>query len=72
MHCCPCWNDFTEYIKSFFVKNEEQIKTEMIILVHQLIPILLPIIKTEIENIINQRLPESLQIPVDNIINKVL
>ena len=24
MHCCPCWNDFTEYIKSFFVKNEEQ------------------------------------------------
>ena len=72
MHCCNCWKDFTEYIKSFFVKNEEQIKTEMIILVHQLIPILLPIIKTEIENIINQRLPESLQIPVDNIINKVL
>ena len=72
MTCCNCWNNFTEYIKSFFVKNEEQIKTEMIILVHQLIPILLPIIKTEIENIINQRLPESLQIPVDNIINKVL
>ena len=72
MHCCNCLNDFTEYIKSFFVKNEEQIKTEMIILAHQLIPILLPIIKTEIENIINQRLPESLQIPVDNIINKVL
>ena len=71
MHCCPCWNDFTEYIKSFFVKNEEQIKTEMIILVHQLIPILLPIIKTEIENIINQRLPESLKAPVDNLINKV-
>ena len=44
----------------------------MIILAHQLIPILLPIIKTEIENIINQRLPESLQIPVDNMINKVL
>ena len=72
MHCCNCWNDFTEYIKSFFVKNEEQIKTEMIILAHQLIPILLPIIKTEIENIINQRLPESLQIPVDNVINKIL
>ena len=72
MHCCNCWNDFTEYIKSFFVKNEEQIKTEMIILAHQLIPILLPIIKQQIENIINQRLPESLQIPVDNIINKVL
>ena len=72
MHCCNCWNDFTEYIKSFFVKNEEQIKTEMIILAHQLIPILLPIIKTEIENIINQRLPTPLKIPVDNLINKVL
>ena len=72
MTCCNCWNNFTEYIKSFFVKNEEQIKTEMIILAHQLIPILLPIIKTEIENIINQRLPESLQIPVDNVINKIL
>ena len=32
MTCCNCWNNFTEYIKSFFVKNEEQIKTEMIIL----------------------------------------
>ena len=72
MHCCNCWNDFTEYIKSFFVKNEEQIKTEMIILAHQLIPILLPIIKQQIEDIVNQRIPGSLKIPVDNLINKVL
>ena len=72
MHCCPCWNDFTEYIKSFFVKNEEQIKTEMIILAHQLIPILLPIIKQQIEDIINQRIPGPLKIPVDNVINKIL
>ena len=27
--CCPCFNDFTNYIKSFFEKNEEQIKSEM-------------------------------------------
>lgn len=72
MHCCNCWNDFTEYIKSFFVKNEEQIKTEMIILAHQLIPILLPIIKQQIEDIINQRIPGPLKIPVDNVINKIL
>ena len=72
MHCCNCWNDFTEYIKSFFVKNEEQIKTEMIILAHQLLPILLPIIKQQIEDIVNQRIPGPLKIPVDNIINKVL
>ena len=72
MHCCNCWNDFTEYIKSFFVKNEEQIKTEMIILAHQLLPILLPIIKQQIEDIVNQRIPEPLKIPVDNVINKVL
>ena len=61
MHCCNCWNDFTEYIKSFFVKNEEQIKTEMIILAHQLIPILLPIIKQQIEDIVNQRIPGPLK-----------
>ena len=72
MHCCNCWNDFTEYIKSFFVKNEEQIKTEMIILAHQLLPILLPIIKQQIEDIINQRIPGPLKIPVDNVINKIL
>ena len=72
MHCCNCWNDFTEYIKSFFVKNEEQIKTEMIILAHQLIHILLPIIKQQIEDIINQRIPGPLKIPVDNVINKIL
>ena len=72
MTCCNCWNDFTEYIKSFFVKNEEQIKTEMIILAHQLIPILLPIIKQQIEDIINQRIPGPLKIPVDNVINKIL
>ena len=72
MTCCNCWNNFTEYIKSFFVKNEEQIKTEMIILAHQLLPILLPIIKQQIEDIVNQRIPGSLKIPVDNLINKVL
>ena len=72
MHCCNCWNDFTEYIKSFFVKNEEQIKTEMIVLAHQLLPILLPIIKQQIEDIVNQRIPGPLKIPVDNVINKIL
>ena len=72
MHCCNCLNDFTEYIKSFFVKNEEQIKTEMIVLAHQLLPILLPIIKQQIEDIINQRIPGPLKIPVDNVINKIL
>ena len=72
MHCCNCWNDFTEYIKSFFVKNEEQIKLEMYHLSNAIIPIILPIIKQQIEDIINQRIPAQLQIPVDNIINKVL
>ena len=72
MTCCNCWNDFTEYMKSFFVKNEEQIKTEMIILAHQLLPILLPIIKQQIEDIVNQRIPGPLKIPVDNVINKIL
>ena len=72
MTCCNCWNDFTEYIKSFFVKNEDQIKIEMYHLANAIVPIILPIIKQEIENIINQRIPTQFQIPVDNIINKVL
>ena len=70
--CCPCFNDFINYIKSFFVKNEDQIKIEMYHLANAIVPIILPIIKQEIENIINQRIPTQFQIPVDNIINKVL
>ena len=70
--CCPCFNDFTNYIKSFFVKNEEQIKIEMYHLANAIIPIILPIIKQQIDDIINQRIPLQFQIPVDNVINKVL
>ena len=70
--CCPCFNDFTSYIKSFFIKNEDEIKIQMLYLAQELLPIILPIIKQEVENIINQRLPNQLQIPIDNLINKVL
>ena len=70
--CCPCFNDFTNYIKSFFVKNEDKIKIEIYHLANAIIPIILPIIKQQIEDIINQRIPLQFQIPVDNIINKVL
>ena len=72
MTCCNCWNDFTNYIKSFFVKNEDQIKIEMYYLANAITPIILPIIKQQIEDIINQRIPTQFQIPVDNIINKIL
>ena len=72
MTCCNCWNNFVDYVISYFVKNEDQIKKEMVFLAEQILPILLPIIKQEVENIINQKIPTSLQIPVDNIINKVL
>ena len=47
--CCPCFNDFTNYIKSFFVKNEDQIKIEMYHLANAITPIILPIIKQQIE-----------------------
>ena len=70
--CCPCFNDFTNYIKSFFVKNEDQIKIEIYHLANAIIPIILPIIKQQIEDIINQKIPTQFQIPVDNVINKVL
>ena len=70
--CCPCFNDFTNYIKSFFEKNEDQIKIEIYHLANAIIPIILPIIKQQIEDIINQRIPHQFQIPVDNIVNKVL
>ena len=70
--CCPYFNDFTNYIKSFFVKNEDQIKIEMYHLANAIVPIILPIIKQQIEDIINQRIPPQFQIPVDNIVNKIL
>ena len=38
--CCPCFNDFTNYIKSFFVKNEDQIKIEIYHLANGIIPII--------------------------------
>ena len=44
----------------------------MIILAHQLIPILLPIIKQQIEDIINQRIPGPLKIPVDNVMHYLI
>ena len=72
MTCCNCWNDFTNYIKSFFEKNEDQIKIEIYHLANAIIPIILPIIKQQIEDIINQRIPPQFEIPVDNVINKVL
>ena len=53
MTCCNFWNDFTNYIKSFFVKNEEQIKSEMNHLVNGIIPIILPIIKQQIGRVNN-------------------
>ncbi len=70
--CCPCFNDFTNYIKSFFVKNEEQINRETQILVDKLVPILLPIIKNEIENLVNSKIPLQIQPITNEIINTVL
>ena len=66
-----CFSPFYNWLKSWFVSNESQIDKECGMIANKIVPILLPLIKTEIENIIDAKFPELKPI-TDPIINEVL
>ena len=66
-----CYSPICQWIKNWFISNENQIDKECEIIANKIIPIILPLIKTEIENIIDAKFPELKPI-TDPIVNEVL
>ena len=66
-----CCSPFYNWLKSWFIANENQIDKECEIIANKIVPIILPLIKTEIENIIDARYP-ALKDITDQIVNEVL
>ena len=66
-----CYSPICQWIKNWFVSNESQIDKETEIIANKIIPIILPLIKTEIENIIDAKYPAFKTI-TDEIVNQVL
>ena len=69
MSCC--FTPFCNWLKSWFVSNEKQIEDETVVMANKLVAILLPLIKQELENVIDSKFPEFKSI-TDEIINEVL
>ena len=70
MNCC-CHSPICQWLKSWFIANENKIDKESEIIANKIIPIILPLIKTEIENIIDTKYPQLKSI-TDQIVNEVL
>ena len=66
-----CCTPFYEWCKSWFVSHENEIDKECEIIANKIIPIILPLIKTEIENILDSKFP-ALKDITDPIVNEVL
>ena len=66
-----CCSPFYNWSKSWFFANESEIDKECEIIANKIMPIILPLIKQELENIIDTKYPELKPI-TDEIINEVL
>ena len=66
-----CCSPFYNWLKSWFFANESEIDKECEIIANKIIPIILPFIKTEIENILDSKFP-ALKDITDPIVNEVL
>ena len=66
-----CCSPLCQWLKSWFVSHENDIDKETEMIANKIIPIILPLIKTEIENIIDAKFPELKPI-TDQIVNEVL
>ena len=66
-----CYSPICQWFKNWFIANESEIDKETEIIANKIIPIILPLIKTEIENIIDAKYPAFKTI-TDEIINEVL
>ena len=66
-----CFTPICQWFKNWFIANENDIDKETKMIANKIIPIILPLIKTEIENIIDAKFPELKPI-TDQIVNEVL
>ena len=66
-----CFTPICQWLKSCFIANEKEIGKETEMIVNKIIPIILPLIKTEIENILDSKFP-ALKDITDPIVNEVL
>ena len=66
-----CCSPFYNWLKSWFIANEKEIDKETEIIASKIVSIILPIIKQELENIIDTKFPELKPI-TDQIVNQVL
>ena len=66
-----CCSPFYNWFKNWFISNENQIDKECEIIANKIMPIILPLIKQELENIIDTKYPAFKTI-TDEIINEVL
>ena len=66
-----CCSPFYNWLKSLFIANENQFDKECEIIANKIIPIILPLIRQELENIIDAKYPAFKTI-TDEIINEVL
>ena len=66
-----CCSPFYNWLKSWFIANENQIDKECEIIANKIVPIILPLIKSEIENILDTKYPAFKTI-TDEIVNEVV
>ena len=66
-----CYSPICLWLKSWFIANEQQLDKETEIIANKIVPIILPLIKTEIENIIDAKYP-SFKTITDEIVNQAL
>ena len=66
-----CFTPICQWFKNWFIANEKEIEDEFVVIANKIVPIILPLIKQELENIIDAKYP-ALKDITDEIINEVL
>ena len=66
-----CFTPFCDWFKNWFISNEKVIEDEFVVIANKIMPIILPLIKQELENIIDTKY-SAFKTITDEIINEVL
>ena len=66
-----CFAPICQWFKNWFISNEKVIEDEFVVIANKIVPIILPLIRQELENIIDAKYPAFKTI-TDEIINEVL
>ena len=66
-----CFTPICQWFKNWFLVHEKEIEDEFVVIANKIVPIILPLIRQELENIIDTKYPQFKTI-TDEIINEVL